>query len=147
MACLIGKYNPVKGRPLVDVIVSLDPDEDTAGKVLYKALLDTGANRSSISDELAERENFVSTKTVMMRGIGKDKPETPAYDFFVTLVATDFPQRSVDGEDWDRQMTFEVMDAGSFVKGDHKFDVLIGCDILSRGTFHMSYDGHFVFSV
>ena len=128
MASLIGKFDPAKERPIVDVTISGTSNGKNGAKRLYWALLDTGASGVFITDAVVKREGLVSIGDARVHGATGEKWSN-LYALNFTFVSEHVLPRGVNAEEWDKQMTFEVK-AGIFDKGEYFFDVLIGCNIL-----------------
>ena len=137
MPCLSGSFQPGIG-PLIDLGIAKSGTFIPNQPLKYNsfpALIDTGASATCISPSVAQ--------TVGLQPIGK-RPMVSAtqavpvniylVDLILTFGAAVFV---VSGA--------QVME---FVPlGGSPFQILVGRDLICRGTLTMSFDGHFTFSI
>lgn len=136
MPCLSGTYQPGIG-PLINLGVAKPgtfvPNQPIKALTTFPALIDTGASATCISPNVAQ--------TVGLQPIGK-RPmvsATHAVPVNIYLVDLILPFGAagfvVSGA--------QVME---FVPlGGSPFQILVGRDLICRGTLTMSFDGHFTF--
>jgi len=139
MPCLSGSFSASTG-PLINVGVLhpgvLTPSPSpTAQVTTFPALIDTGASATCISPNVAQ--------TVGLQPIGMRSMTSATHSVPVNVYLTDLllpfglAGYLVSGT--------QVME---FVPtGGSPFQILLGRDILCRGTFTLSFDGHFTFSL
>lgn len=120
---------------LLKVNVSIPPSDDAAGFAsdTFDALVDTGAQRTFISSNVAEQLGATPIDIASFVPANGESQET---EVFRLQISIPYPQ---DGES---SMTF--MTGGEFSVmllpfRPHNFDVLLGMDFLSR--FHISMFG------
>ncbi len=139
MSCLSGKFDISIG-PLINVGVvpagTLTPM--TAPNIqiaVFSALMDTGASATCISSQVAQS---VGLQPIGMRPMTSATHSVPVNVYLVDLLLpfgdADYLLNSV------QVMEFVPVDGSPF-------QMLVGRDIICRGTFTMSFDGHFTFSL
>ena len=139
MPCLSGQFNAAIGA-LINVGVlptgilqlgATAPTQITA----FPALIDTGATVSCISPQVVQT---VGLQPIGMTPMVSATQAVPVNTYLVDL-ALPFGAAS---------FLMQGMQVMEFVTSSGSpFQILVGRDILSRGTFTMSFDGHFTFSV
>lgn len=101
--------------------------------IMFQALIDTGASVTCISPAIAQT---VRLRPIGMRPMISATHSVPVNVYLVDLIL-DFGTHGL------LSRSSQVMEfapaAGS------PFQVLVGRDIICRGTFTMSFDGHFTF--
>lgn len=110
----------------------------------YGALIDTGATISGISQKIIDevRLKFVGSKTVIT---AEGLTSLDVYFFSLALQLTEI----VDNENG---FTEEAAYSSQLIKGikiyaekHSKYDVILGMDVISRGSLKLDPDGHFSF--
>jgi len=149
MPSLSIQYNPKVGPLLQVAIFPLGVDPKTASAStplnlsLYMALVDTGASCTCITDKII--------KAVGLNPIGKTQVggvhgagTTNSYQFQLGLV---FPQSQAPTGTVVADVSMFQINGIEFKPTGGGFDVLLGRDVLCRGAFSMSFDGHAILSV
>ena len=111
---------------------------------VLKALIDTGAQGTSITLQAAEKLDLEPTGIIRVHGFGGPKDHS-CYLFkvgFVDLQQTEFGNQSPFFHMVDKEIRGAEFDCGP----DNDFDVLLGMDVLSIGTLTISHTGKFKFS-
>ncbi|MFL0670941.1 MAG: retropepsin-like aspartic protease [Erythrobacter sp.] len=111
---------------------------------VLKALIDTGAQGTSITLQAAEKLNLEPTGRIRVHGFGGAKDHN-CYLFkvgFVDLRESEFGGQSPNFHIVD----FEIQGAEFDCGPDADFDVLLGMDVLSIGTLTVANTGKFKFS-
>ena len=151
MPSFTGNYHPNVG-PLVSVaVLRLDATQSVDGKPpviqgekieFFQALIDTGASSTCLSSRVVDAVGLQPTGKAMMQG-ATGASAVNQYSFLVGFVqnSTQRPDGSFDG-----MLTQMAVQGMEFDGGGSTFDVLLGRDILCRGVFTMSFDGHYAFS-
>jgi hypothetical protein len=106
------------------------------------ALIDTGASHTAITQKVINALNLNPVGKQPVGGLHGAKPTT-LYQFTVCLI---FPQSQLATGVMQAQVTPFDVTGPEFISGG-AFDVLLGRDILCRGHFSMSFDGHAMFSI
>jgi len=139
MPCLSGSFSASTG-PLINVGVLqpgvLTPSPSpTAQVTTFPALIDTGASATCISPNVAQT---VGLQPIGMRSMTSATHSVPV-NVYLTDLLLPFGQAGylVSGT---QAMEFAPT-------GGSPFQILLGRDILCRGTFTLSFDGHFTFSL
>lgn len=139
MPCLSGSFNTNTG-PLINVGV-LQPGVLTVASpasaqvTTFPALIDTGASATCISPNVAQT---VGPRPIGMRPMTSATHSVPVNVYLVDLLLP-FGNAGfiVSGT--------QVMEFAP--AGGSPFQILLGRDILCQGTFTLSFDGHFTFSL
>jgi hypothetical protein len=137
MPCLSGRFDLSIG-PLINIGVIpagvLTPS--FSGQITtFPALIDTGASVTCISQSVVQA---VGLQPIGLRPMGSATHSVPAnvylVDLFLPFGAAGFVIQGT-----------QVME---FVpEGSAPFQMLLGRDIICRGTLSLSFDGHFTFSI
>ena len=139
MPSLSGRFDISIG-PLINIIVTqvgtVTPTAPPAGQMTaFPALIDTGASITCISPSVAQ---IVGLKPIGKRPMTSATQSVPVNVYLVDLVLpfgnAGLMLNSVE------IMEFNPLDGSPF-------QLLIGRDIICRGLFTMSFDGHFSFSL
>lgn len=139
MSCLVGQFDPKMGVGL-QVIVA-PPERSPHGvdvsssAVRRLALIDTGTTTTIITPQVVQELGLLPTGR--MRSLVGTMQSGPVQTYCVTLVV---PMNGDAGVFPHLEVLAAPLDAGLV-------QVLLGLDILCRGVFTMSYDGHFTFSL
>ncbi|MDP3938286.1 MAG: hypothetical protein Q8R92_09140 [Deltaproteobacteria bacterium] len=139
MPCLSGKFDPAVG-PIVNIAVlapgSWTPSGITVPSVvLFPALIDTGATTTCISGAVA---STVGLSPIGMRPMTSATHSVPVNVYLADLVV---PFGTLGfGLPGQQVMEFVTSAAGPY-------QVLLGRDIICRGSLSISFDGHFTFSL
>jgi hypothetical protein len=143
-------YNPSVG-PLVQVAIwgpNYRPTQPPSSASplqmnMYSALVDTGASCTCISQKVIQ--------AVGLSPIGKQQvghalgpSATNSYQFQVVFA---FPQSQGPSGTMQATLTVHLVMGLEFVpQPGSTFDVLLGRDIICKGIFNMSFDGHAILS-
>lgn len=139
MPCLSGQFNAAIGA-LINVGVlpagTLQPGGTTPTQITaFPALIDTGATVTCISPQVVQTVGLQPIGMIPMVSATQAVPvNTYLVDLALPFGGTGFLMQGM-------QVMEFVTSSGS------PFQILVGRDILSRGTFTMSFDGHFTFSL
>jgi Aspartyl protease len=151
MPCLAGNYNPAVG---VIIQVGILPHSQLASLqaaqgaqsppnlTLFAGLLDTGASVTCISSNVVQHLGLQpSGKTSMSGSTGQSTVDQ--YTFLVAFLfgAQQTPTGQISG-----QLGVNLVQGCEFMHHGFGFDVLIGRDILCKGSLSLSFDGHYVLS-
>jgi hypothetical protein len=150
MPCVAGNYNPAVGVILQAAILppsqlssfQASPPQTPPNLLMFAALLDTGASVTCISTKVIQTLGLQpSGKTTMSGSTGQNTVDQ--YTFIVGFLfgAQQNPTGTVSGE-----MNIHLVQGCEFMSHGFGFDVLIGRDILCKGTFSLSFDGHYLLS-
>ncbi len=136
MSCISGKFNPDIG-PLIDIKVA--PAEviglASCPVTSEPALIDTGATSTCISKKVVQSLGLIPVG--MRNMVSTTHPSTPVHVYLVDLYLPFGSGYLIEDK--------EVME---FVQEDKDdFQILLGRDIICRGVFTISFDGHFTFSL
>lgn len=139
MPCLSGSFNANTG-PLINVGVlqpgALTPATRAIAHVTtFPALIDTGASATCISPNVAQT---LALQPIGMRPMTSATHSVPVNVYLVDLL---LPFGNA-GLVVSATQVMEFAPAGGSA-----FQILLGRDILCRGTFTLSFDGHFTFSL
>ena len=139
MPCLSGRFNANTG-PLINVGVLqpgvLAPASGTPAQITtFPALIDTGASATCISPNVAQT---VGLQPIGMRPMTSATHSVPVNVYLVDLLLP----FGTAGFVVSGMQVIEFAPAGG-----SPFQILVGRDILCRGTFTLSFDGHFTFSL
>jgi hypothetical protein len=147
MPCLSGNYNPAVGV-IVQVaifdqsqlaVLQVQPPASPSNVTMFAALVDTGASVTCISANVVQKLGLLpSGKTSMSGSTGAAAVDQ--YTFLVGFIfsAQQGPTGLVSG-----QVNVHLVQGCEFTNHGFGFDVLIGRDILCKGSLHMSFDGHY----
>lgn len=139
MPCLIGHFDPKIGVELQVIVVP--PERSTPGvdvppsAVPRLALIDTGTTTTIITPQVVQELGLQPTGR--MRGLVGTMQSGPVDTYCITLV---LPMHGDAG-------VFPALEVLEAPLEDGPIQVLLGLDILCRGVFTMSCDGHFTFSL
>ena len=139
MPCLSGQFNPHAGI-LINIVV-LPTGLYSPGTTIpptvtsFPALIDTGASMTCISRQVVQAVGLQSMGMVRMISATQTMPvNVYLVDLLLPLGSAGLLQQGI------QVMEFQA-------PGGHPFQMLLGRDILCRGVFTMSLDGHFTFSL
>jgi Aspartyl protease len=129
-------------------VAILQPDPAVPGQskqpdgnmTMYMALVDSGASSTCISSRIVKEVGLSPIGKIQVAGVHGSTP-TNSYQFAVGFI---LPVRQEATGAIFGNMTGFVVDGTEFVNDGCGFDVLLGRDILCKGSFHMSFDGHFL---
>jgi gag-polyprotein putative aspartyl protease len=116
---------------------------------MFIALVDTGAQKTMISSNVANRLNLQSQGKMAIRGVGPNITYHNGYLFNVafTIPITPLPQPLVPGAQI--QVAVFILPSpiyGAELPSASGFDVLLGMDVLSGGSLKIEGSGHYSFS-
>jgi predicted aspartyl protease len=139
MPCLIGQFDPKMGVGL-EVIVTASERPPHSGDVLPSgvprlALIDTGTTTTIITPQVVQELGLQPTGK--RRGLVGTMQAGAVETYCVTLV---LPMHGDAG-------VFPALEVLEAPLEDGPIQVLLGLDVLCRGIFTMSYDGHFTFAL
>jgi len=137
MPCLSGRFDPNIG-PLINIgvlPVGVLTPSFSGNIATFPALIDTGASVTCISQNVVQA---VSLQPIGLRPMVSATHSVPVnvylVDLFLPFGAAGFVIQGI-----------QVME---FVpEGNAPFQMLLGRDIICRGTLTLSFDGHFTFSL
>lgn len=109
----------------------------------YTALIDTGASCTAITQKVIADLGFSPSGKQPVGGVHGRRP-TNVYQFAVGIAFPTGPAAPT-GLVNANVTTFPIV--GTEFISDATFDVLLGRDVLCRGVFSMSFDGHALFSI
>jgi Aspartyl protease len=151
MPLVAGNYNPAAGV-LVQVAILPQTQIATlqgsrgggslpnpANITMFPALIDTGASVTCISSNVIKSlELKPSGKTLMSGSTGQSPVDQ--YTFIVGFMfgVQQTPTGAFTGE-----LNAHLVQGCEFVHHGFGFDVLIGRDILCKGSFTLTFDGHY----
>ena len=152
MPTIAAQYDPKVGPFLQVMILSGDMARQAATGALssmpastpYNALLDTGADSTCISPKVVTDVGLSPLGKLLMGGSTGSSP-TNYYEFAVGLqigvIATPTGHPQADFQ-------FQMIEQGAEWPGnpERSCEVLLGRDILCRGIFSLSFDGHLILS-
>jgi Aspartyl protease len=152
MPCISGNYNPAVG---IIVQIAILPQSQLSALqmtgqpvsppniTMFAALLDTGASVTCISKNVVQKLGLQpSGKTSMSGSTGAQTVDQYAFLVGFIFGAQQAPTGAVSG-----QLSVNLVQGCEFTNHGFGFDVLIGRDILCKGTLNMSFDGHFVLAL
>lgn len=136
MPCVAGTFGSDGIK--MDVGVLPDNHAPSGSLKLYRALVDTGASRTCVSDRLIAYHRFPPhNRAVMTHAWGRHETYTYRFNLYVPTRVDSYASGDFTGD----VSIFEL--EGLEFKAKSDFDVLIGRDFLVRGSFKMDFDGHF----
>ena len=136
MPCISGSF----AKDGLTMEVGVLPHGEPVGTSLklFKALIDTGASRTCISDRLVSLYRFAPTgDATMNHAWGSNHAYTYLFNMFVPTRV----EAGVRGESSGDVSMFTL--EGLSFKATSDFDILIGRDFLCKGSLSLSFDGHF----
>ncbi len=135
MPCLNGEIDPAYGGIIIPVFVheanSLSDPNNFSKGIEFKALVDTGASRTAISPKVIDALKLLPSGQIEVHSATGAKP-TNTYIIDMLIRFGKLP-KVVRGN-----MVTEFI-------GTDGFDILLGMDIIIRGSLHISNDGHYTF--
>lgn len=148
MPCISGSYHPNVG-PLIQVAVFSASKELLSGEIpktlqvkTYSALIDTGATNTCISSKVAEELKLQPRGKINMSGTTGTRP-VDQFSIFIGFLLN--RQQGPEGDKFDIG-ALQSVQACQFDNSGFAFDLLLGRDIICKGSFSMSFDGHFILS-
>lgn len=146
MPLISGRYDPAAGI-LVQVAILKDLPKTNGGSLkspselrLYQALVDTGASCTCISRKVAQE--------VGLQPIGKEPMITPGgeiaqntYQFHLGFI---LDQKQEPTGIFSGNIALHTIKGAEFKNAGMGFEVLLGRDIICKGSLTLSFDGHFV---
>ncbi len=109
----------------------------------YDALIDTGASSTCITPKVVAQENLAPIGKCQMMS-ASHTVSVNQYAFVVALPM--MVQQQATGLAAANLSTFDNITGLEFNgSGGTSYDVLIGMDIVRRGSLHLDFDGHFSF--
>lgn len=147
MPCIAGSFNHQIG-PLIQVAIIKEPENIDAGvphePCMFMGLIDTGATTTCISSKVIEDCHLEPTgKTLMVGATGQE--EVDQFTFGVGFIIDG--NQATTGTFKGTLQALQVQGCQFSNHSDSVFDVLIGRDIISRGSITLSFDGHFILSI
>ncbi|MBI4082743.1 MAG: aspartyl protease family protein [Candidatus Lambdaproteobacteria bacterium] len=108
----------------------------------YNALLDTGATSTCISPRVVQEVGPKPTgKAQMIGATGVEAKNTYHFGVGFLLNPVQQPSGLMAGN-----LSVMELDGMEFSYEGTGFDVLLGRDVLCKGAFSLSFDGHFILS-
>jgi hypothetical protein len=152
MPSLSINYNPAVG-PLISVGIfsmSFSPQQMAGASQQsplnvnnYMTLIDTGASHTAISSKVISDLNLKPMGKQSVGGV-HGQQQTNLYQFQVGLI---FPQTQLASGSMQANIVSIPTSGTEFVNTGMVFDVLLGRDIICKGCFTMSFDGHAFLSI
>jgi hypothetical protein len=153
MPSLSFQYNPNVG-PLIPVSIwapnfkppSLAQASPGAALTMqqHTALIDTGASCTCVSRKVIQAAGLQPSGKQLATHAHGNAP-TNAYQFQVVFT---FPQAApIPSGIMQAQIMVFPVNGIEFIPPSVLFDILLGRDVLCRGVFSMSFDGHAIFSL
>lgn len=150
MPCISGSYKPNVG-PLIQIAVvspELRKQAGNGGEInpskvkMYMALVDTGATCTCISSKVAQEVGLnPSGKAKMIGSTGEEEKNTYRFGVGFLLDPVQQPTGQVSGN-----LNVHMVNGMEFSQQGSGFEVLLGRDVICKGTFPLSFDGHFILS-
>ena len=154
MPCIAGNYNPAVGIiqqvaifpqsqfAAIQAPPSVQGSQPIPNLTMFAALLDTGASTTCISRNVVNAIGLQpSGKTNMSGSTGQN-----IVDQFTFCVGLIFGGQQSPGGTFSGQVNIHLVQGCESISHGFGFDVLIGRDILCKGTLSISFDGHYVLS-
>jgi Aspartyl protease len=146
MPCVSIQYNPRVG-PLIQVAVfSAETVQNNPAfgqdlsPTMFMALVDTGASNTCISKRIAEELSLVPTGKIQVAGV-HGSSATNTYQFAIGFI---FPVSQEASGAVLGNLSAHLVDGTEFNNDGCGFDILLGRDIICKGSMQMSFDGHFL---
>jgi Aspartyl protease len=151
MPCLSGNYNPAVG-PLVQVSI-LRPEfalkagggsrAEMPSLDMFMALIDTGASTTCISRSVVDAVGLTPIgKTKMAGATGNGDVNQYAFGVGFLFNARQEATGALSGS-----INMQLVNGCEFADHGFGFDVLLGRDIICKGSFTLSFDGHWLLSM
>ncbi len=135
MSCVHIEYAPALGV-LLDIAIAPPGEEANPadGKVMCKALVDTGATHSCISAEIAARAGIAPDGELLVNSASEVAARVKPYpaNLVIPGVNLTVPQITL---------------TEAALPPESEFQALLGRDILCRGSFHLDFSGNAVFCI
>lgn len=151
MPCLAFAYNPAVG-PLIQVAIfsfnfrppPIVPNQAPMALKLYSALIDTGASCTCVSQQVVSDLNLSPIGKQPVGGVHGTKAANQ-YQFQVGIV---FGHQQINPTG-SANTNFAVHPTVGveFIPTSGVFDVLLGRDVICRGSLQLSFDGHGILSL
>jgi hypothetical protein len=151
MPCVAGNYNPAVGVILQVAILpqsqltalrTQQQQSPPQNLTMFPGLLDTGASTTCISKNVVQTIGLQpSGKTSMSGSTGQSTVDQYTFVVGFMFAAQQSPTGAISG-----QLFAHLVQGCEFMSQGFGFDVLIGRDILCKGTLSLSFDGHYVLS-
>lgn len=147
MPCLSGSFQYPAGIivPVVVLPIGIGGDGSIiSGQVLrnFRALLDTGATQTCITTKVVQDVGLTPKgRRPMLSASHTVTVNTYLFSIGFPMGVAPDPRGTVSGN----MFIFHAIDGMEFNAGGSTFDVLLGMDVLSRGSFKIDFDGHFSF--
>ena len=152
MPCIAGNYNPAVGvllqvailppSQLAAVSAQQQQPSTLQNLTMFNGLVDTGASATCISKNVVQTVGLQpSGKTSMGGSTGASVVDQ--YSFVVGFL---FGQQQAPTGAISAHLHAYLVQGCEFTSHGFGFDVLIGRDILCKGTLSLSFDGHYVLS-
>ncbi|MEI0843535.1 retropepsin-like aspartic protease [Brachyspira pilosicoli] len=125
-------------QPIAIAFIILDDNMPPQKTVQARALFDTGANKSCITTNVANKLNLIPICKVPLT-TASDTIDTNKY---IIKLSLPFPSSDPYILKMSEILQLEVMET----KDNPNFDIIIGMDIISRGILILS-DNSFIFSL
>jgi gag-polyprotein putative aspartyl protease len=147
--CISGSFNPIDGIYYQVIILPVGKAGFDGPELInqqfhyFKALLDTGAQITCISQRVSERLELVP------RGRGtivsaSETTETNIYLFRVGFVMSGVPSTVPGTFSGNLEVFGNFEGLEIHAENDDDVDVLLGMDVLARGNFSLGFDGRWM---
>jgi hypothetical protein len=152
MPCAAGNFNPAVGiimqvailpqSQIVTFQAPRTPQSTPPDLTMFAALIDTGASVTCISKNVVQALNLQpSGKTSMSGSTGQTTVDQFTFVVAFLFQAQQSPTGAISGH-----LNMHLVQGCEFMSHGFGFDVLIGRDILCKGTLTLSFDGHYILS-
>jgi hypothetical protein len=149
MPLVTGNYNPAAGvllqvgilpqSQLSMIQTAVPAGSNPTNITMFSALLDTGASVTCISKNVVQKLGLQpSGKTQMSGSTGAN-----TVDQYAFVVGFMFGIQQTATGAYSGQLNAHLVQGCEFVHHGFGFDVLIGRDILCKGSFTLTFDGHY----
>jgi hypothetical protein len=144
MPCLSGIFDPIQGI-FINIAVAKPGEITSATKNLkipnFVALVDTGASKTCISKQAAQTAGLIAIgKSPMVSATHTVDMDNYLADIFLPFGAA--PLGGTTG------LVINSISILEFnCETNCSFQILLGRDVLTKGIFTISFDGHFSFAI
>jgi len=132
MSCISGHFDPNIG-PIINIgvrpVAVITPD---ANPVVFPALMDTGASNTFVSPIVIQT---VGLRPTGLRPVISATHSVPVNFYIIDLFVPFGPISSI----------IPGIQVGEFIQAGTPYQILLGRDIICKGAFVISFDGHFTF--
>ena len=142
MPCIAGSFNPRVGPTLQVAVVGVDLAQSAASAATlhtFNALIDTGASSTCVSQKVVTDVGLAPTGKVRMAS-ATGMSSVDQFAFGVGFILPNAQEPTMGG------LLVKQVSGCLFENNEAAIDVLLGRDVICRGAFHLSFDGHFTLS-